>query len=317
MTGGVRSRLPQETVCGASPGAHWGVDSDRGCLSTHLLAAQVLSRYKTERLGRSSTLGVLARHLEKYRTLQLAWSEQRQAARLAVDEAEKEIALKRERIQQTIKETEEAVESYQQKLGAMYKGMSKELDDLTRAKVDKTNLLAESRQRLTEQREMVQKLEARNAALRSTLDKTMKRLNEVQTSCSLRSQENLGHEAMSDRRSEQAPEILRALSRVQNLKAANEGVVRDLEIREKEVLETRGDLERERAHCLRLEAFIRKIALGPAGSVRTGGGYILDAKAKREAAALIREASKLGAPDMHRQKEKEDQANMAFSWGGR
>lgn len=296
LSTGVRSA--QETVCGARIAAHWGVDGERGCLSTHKLASQVLSRYKTDRLGRSSVLGLLAKQLEKYQGLQVAWAEQREAARLAVEEAQREIELKESRISQVERETREAVESYQQKLGMMYKSMAKEVDAMTAAKVDKENLLAESQQRVSEQTQMVEQMNQRNEALRTTLDKTMNKLNDVQTAFAQRSQEHFEHSSLADRRSEQTPEMLRALSRVTNLSAAKTAVERDLGLIQTEAENTKNDLERERAHSLRLEAFIRKIAISPASSVRTGGGYILDSKAKKEAAMLIREASKLGAPEM-------------------
>mmetsp|Transcript_26506 Transcript_26506/g.49966 ORF Transcript_26506/g.49966 Transcript_26506/m.49966 type:complete len:768 (+) Transcript_26506:67-2370(+) len=51
------------------------------------------------------------------------------------------------------------------------------------------------------------------------------------------------------------------------------------------------DLVAERGHASRLEDFVRRIAKGPSASVRTGGGFVLDSSAKREAVAILQEVS--------------------------
>lgn len=289
-------RSPEENVCGASLNAHWGVDHEKGVFSTHVLAKQIIARYSTEKLGRTRMLVRLAKQLEKYRGLQTAWMEQRAAAKAAVEEAQREIQAKNDRIEETKLDTARCVEEYKRKLGAMYKGMCKEIDDMKVVTNEKQNLLAESEQRHREQKVMIENLEGRNAALKQTLEKTVGRLSEVQTVYSVTSAENRQFNTFNTTAPSQAPELERATNRVAALTCAKGAVERDLCTLRAEVMHSQDDLNREHEHALRLEAFIRRVALSPPGTLRTGGGFVVDMRAKQEAAALIREAARLGVP---------------------
>jgi len=49
----------------------------------------------------------------------------------------------------------------------------------------------------------------------------------------------------------------------------------------------KAEFAKESDHMSRLEDFVRSIAEGPCASVRTGGGFVLDSTAKREAMGLL------------------------------
>merc|ERR1719335_1343498 len=122
------------------------------------------------------------------------------------------------------------------------------------------NVHSESEQRKQEQRQMIEKLEERNEAMRVTLDKTMKKLNEVQSCYTTAKAEHTQFEATHNRYSEQAPELTRALNRVQTLAAQREQAEAELCGYRSQLRKHDEDLARERAHSRKLEDFIRRIA---------------------------------------------------------
>ncbi|CAD7969304.1 unnamed protein product [Amoebophrya sp. A120] len=170
---------PNTHVAGARLKEHWGVDGLEGIMSTHVLASQVLSRYQTERTNRCQMLSVLARQLERFRDVQLSWQEQRMAARAAVSKAQQDVVEKEEEVKMLIKEKEDLVRDYKKRLEAMFRGVTKDLDDMKAQKIISENKLAESVQREAEQTRMIEKLEQRNSALRATVDKTMTKMNQL------------------------------------------------------------------------------------------------------------------------------------------
>lgn len=272
---------------------HWGVDG-AGKLSTHTLAQQVLKRFSSSKANRNNMLSQMATQLERYRNLQMAWGEQNMAAKAVVAKADEELQRRDEEIVQAMAETRRLEAEYRTKMGVMCKSMMKELDDERMVGAKDENIHAESRQRAAEQKSMIQKLEERNEAMHITLEKTMKKLNDVQSAYRAAQVEQSRWDATTSRYSEQAPELTRALNRVQTLTAQREQSEAELGGLRGQLNRYSEDLKKERNHARKLEDFIRRIAMGPSASVRTGGGYSLDARAKREAASLIREAARLG-----------------------
>merc|ERR1719197_1054298 len=125
-------------------------------------------------------LAALARQVERYRDLHLAWQEQRSAARDVVPQAVPGAVARDTELVAEKKRSEHEIEKYRARLGAVYRGLQKELDELREQKQGLENRLQESLQREREQTAMIESLESRNKALRLTLDKTVQKLNDVQ-----------------------------------------------------------------------------------------------------------------------------------------
>merc|ERR1719191_672137 len=77
------------------------------------------------------------------------------------------------------REHEHEIEKYRARLGAVYRGLQEELDDLRSSKLAVENTLQESLQREKEQTSMIESLEGRNKALRLTLDKTVEKMKDL------------------------------------------------------------------------------------------------------------------------------------------
>merc|ERR1719420_69682 len=105
---------------------------------------------------RSTMLAALARQVERYRDLHLAWQEQRSAARDVVAKAEKEVLARDRELVAEKKRSEQEIEKYRARLGAVYRGLQKELDEIREQKHWLENQLQESLQREREQTAMIE-----------------------------------------------------------------------------------------------------------------------------------------------------------------
>merc|ERR1719161_2156662 len=124
-----------------------------------------------------------------------------------------------------------------------------ELDDERVLSGEQQNTLAQSQKRCSEQDQMIRKLEERNEAMRLTLEKTMRKLNEVQNSYTAAKAEHDRSSATSiGRYSEQAPELTRALNRVQTLAAQREQSEAELVGVQSQLDKFLEDLGKERSH---------------------------------------------------------------------
>jgi chromosome segregation ATPase len=261
-----------------------------GTLSSHVLAKQVLSRFSTEKQMRSTMLAALARQVERYRDLHLAWQEQRSAARDVVVKAEKEVLARDKELVAEKKRSEQEIEKYRSRLGAVYRGLQKELDELREQKHGLENQLQESLQREREQTAMIESLESRNKALRLTLDKTVQKLNDVQSQRADAEKKSAALQNVQGR-VEQAPELQSALQQIDVLAASRDRAEEEAAAARTGMLRLQNEVQRERALAAYYENFVRKVATGPEACVRTGGGYLVDSRAKAEAAALLRESA--------------------------
>jgi len=293
-------KKPTHSVAGAEMNSHWGMARD-GTASTTVLTNQVVSRLSTEKTNRSQLLSILARQLERYRDMQSAWLKQKEAAKILVERAESNLKAKDERLAEAARERERLIEQHKKRLAAMYRGMCAELDTIRAEKIDVENRLAESLQRESEQQSMIKKLEARNAALRQTLEKTMAKLNETQGTYTVVQAGGGDIQGLTATYAEQTPELSRAMSRIQTLASSRDLLDKELATSKASMLRMQDDLNRERAHSLRLQNFLRKIAMGPSSALRIGGGYLMDKKCKEEALGLLREAAVISGAVEHSQ----------------
>jgi chromosome segregation ATPase len=240
-------------------------------------------------------ISVLARQLERYRDQIQVWMEQRLAAKAVVARSEKELQKKQQKLQQLAEEREKMVEMYKQKLSGLYRGMSREHTKQQEANAKLKQEVAAAHNAEQDNGSYIEQLETRYAALRQTLEKTLTKLDEVKTSYNELQVESADYTAIHARYVEQAPELTRALNRIQTLAGEKEAIQQQTQETRGDLLRAQDELNRERAHALRLEHFIRKIAVGAPGARNHGGspGYILDTKSKKEATGLLKEASKL------------------------
>eukprot|EP00746_Dinoflagellata_sp_MGD_P166208 gnl/MRDRNA2_/MRDRNA2_95944_c0_seq1.p1 gnl/MRDRNA2_/MRDRNA2_95944_c0~~gnl/MRDRNA2_/MRDRNA2_95944_c0_seq1.p1 ORF type:complete len:925 (+),score=204.66 gnl/MRDRNA2_/MRDRNA2_95944_c0_seq1:108-2882(+) len=294
-----RKSSSAKTLCGSlRPGSKKDLlgEESVGCERTPLLyQKQVMSRFSMESTSQSTMISVLARQLERYRDQIQVWMEQRLAAKAVVARSERELAKKQQKLAQLAEERDRMVEMYKQKLSGLYRGMSREQTKQQEANAKIQQEVAAANNTENDNRDYIEQLETRYAALRQTLDKTMTKLNEVQTSYTELQVESADYTAIHARYVEQAPELTRALNRIQTLAGEKEAIQQQTQETRGDLLRVQDELNRERSHALRLEHFIRKIAVGPPGARNHGGsaGYILDTKSKKEATALLKEASKL------------------------
>lgn len=291
-------------------------------MSTHVLAQQVLERLSTTRLNRPQMLPQLAKQVEQFYNLEQAWQQQLASAKLAVARADEEIASRGEEMQVLQDSTREVEQEHKKKLATVCKEMFAEIDAHTRQQNQLGNELAQSQKRLVEQKAMVVQLEGHNKCLQSSLEKTIRKFDEVAASYVSEDSKSkvssgagsvgggrgttgsrswtLGGAGGGARGSDDASakagpgaELGCALTRMQNLATECDRGQRDLTGLKSKLGQLQDDLAAERTHALRLEEFVRRVALGPSASVRTGGGYVLDDTAKREAHALMHEMASL------------------------
>lgn len=248
-------------------------------------------------MNRTQMISICARQLERYRDLTMAWSEQRMAAKAVVLRAERELVRQDEELTVRLAAKEQVIDTYKKKLGAMYRGMCGKLDAMREEKTRIERELVESVQNEAEMTAFIEELEGKNRALKITLDKTMTKLNEVQEAYDATEAECEENRHANEIYINQAPELSKLLNQITLLAQKKEALDAQHQKSTVDLVQLQDDLGKERAHALRLEGFIRRIATGRAHSIRTGGGYILDAKAKREAAALIKDASKIVVSD--------------------
>lgn len=254
-----------------------------------------MSRFSMERTSQCQMISILSRQLERYRDQIQIWMEQRLAAKAVVARSERELKKKQEKLEQLARERERMVETYKHKLSGLYRGMSREQTKQrdVNAKIQQEVAIAQNTEK--DNSAYIEQLETRYVALRQSLDKTMTKLNEVQTCYTELQVESADYTAIHARYVEQAPELTRALNRIQTLAGEKESIQQQTQESRADLLRVQDELNRERAHALRLEHFVRKIAVGPPNSRQQNGstGYILDGKSKKEATALLKEASNL------------------------
>lgn len=241
-------------------------------------------------------ISILSRQLERYRDQIQVWMEQRLAAKAVVSRSERELRKKQDKLDQLAEERDSMAESYKHKLSGLYRGMSREQTKQHEKNLRIQQEVAAAHNTEKDNGSYIEQLETRYTALRQTLDKTMTKLNEVQTSYTELQCESADYTAIHARYVEQAPELTRALNRIQTLAGEKESIQQQTQETRAELLRAQDELNRERSHALRLEHFVRKIAMGaPGARAQHAGaaGYILDNKSKKEATALLKEASRL------------------------
>jgi len=282
----------REHVCGAGLSAHWGILEEDGSMRTHILAAQVSQRLSTEcrgRIMRSSLLTRISSQLEQYHWLQLEWEEELAAAKGAMERASQEIDCREKETLLIRSDIGTVVKEQESRLAEVCREMCGNVDEQRLKEHRDKVLVAQSQQRIAEQKNMAKQLAEKSQGLQASLDKTVRKFDEVSTSYAAL-QKELARRQTCRRPSPSAdPELANILSRSQSLVAEAEQEEQELAAIKVRLKRLHDEMTGEQAHSLKLEDFVRRIATAPSTNMRTGGGYDFDYTARREAAMLIQE----------------------------
>jgi len=269
---------------------HYGM-SDDGTMSTFVLASQVSQRLtsgKVNGVNRSALLKQLAGQLQHFHHIQLSWDEQWHTAKDAVTKAEEEIRRQDDEMEQIKAQTKDLAKAHEQRLAQACRELCGHIDAHKMEEHEHSNKLAKSQHRLSEQRALARHLEEQRNGLKSSLEKTHQKFDEVSTQFhKVRDDVGLGPPGSVQNAN---MELIGAQSRAESLATELEQDRSGLLDMKNHLGQLKADLASEASHAARLEDFVRRIAEGPSAAVRKGGGFVLDSAAKREAAGLLHEA---------------------------
>lgn len=247
---------------------------------------QLLSRYISEKDVRTRLISVLVRQVERYRDLLPAWAEQRNAIRCVIARLDKQLKQRSSVIDDLLSEREQAEKYYSQKYDALVRGLAAEKE---RALAEVQGQLGEMADALVKEEENKQTLEVaekKNEALKTSLDQTVTQLSSVRTEM-LQCQAKMGREANGS--FTQVPELNHALHRLEGLMKEKNHIYDETQETKQGILQVQQELNKQRAHSMQLEDFLRKV-IAPSNS-----GYVTDNPTRREASALVSAAAKLRA----------------------
>eukprot|EP00397_Hematodinium_sp_SG-2012_P016484 GEMP01016821.1.p1 GENE.GEMP01016821.1~~GEMP01016821.1.p1 ORF type:complete len:779 (+),score=168.52 GEMP01016821.1:153-2489(+) len=266
--------------------SHWGANQNAEAVSTHVFCSQIISRFNTERQNRSQMLSVMARQLERYRDVQCAWEEQRKGVLAFSQQLEQRMAKSQLEQENVLAEKNQENSALKHRLGAMYQGMTRELEKSETAHQQVECHLRECEQREREQISMIHHLETRNASLRDALDKTLEQLNESRGLESSQAVSRLPASTAPDERSGASP---RVPSNSKDMDSKQDLLQKLCEARA-EIAYLEEALSKERVHSSKLEEFVHGVAFtSPTSRDRTGGGFALDDASREQARSLLRE----------------------------
>lgn len=285
-------RDPHQLVAGAEWTAHWGTSEEDGTMRGSILATQAMQRFGIERANRSLLFMQLASQVEGYRNLQEGWLERVAHAKATMRDHEAELEQKREEAIRVRKEMATLQEEHERRLATACRELCGALDAQHSQERMDDAALEQSKKRISEQRTMVHQLVDKSHALQGSLDRTVRKFDEVSSSYAqiqgdlLRSQVMRPH---GDRTTLPEPCTQVEMPYPADLLSRQEQRLQGLKSK---LLQLQEDRAEERKLNARLEELVKRIAVGPPARLRTGGGFQLDSTAKSEAAALLIEMGK-------------------------
>mmetsp|Transcript_35465 Transcript_35465/g.77630 ORF Transcript_35465/g.77630 Transcript_35465/m.77630 type:complete len:778 (+) Transcript_35465:159-2492(+) len=303
----VTLKSPRQNVCGAQLFAHWGMQEE-GSMSSHRLASQVAQRLGSGRLNRSALLTQLSQQLLEFHELQQSWGRRVGKSEAVFNKAKEELRQQEEHAAAVREETAASVDQHNRRLAETCRELYARIDEHRFGEHEEYQELLRSQQRLEAQRSMAKKLKEESCNLSEAIERTQHEVAEAAASppakpveqtnrsptavpCGSRSlaQAAASPPAKPVEQTTRSPTAVPSGSRslAQEL-ASDRGEVAALKLRLAQLQE---ELAGERWHALHLEAFVQRIAAAPSASVRTGGGFMVDSAAKREATWLWREAT--------------------------
>jgi len=268
---GVRS---YDHVCGAELAAHWGMSEDG--MRGHLLASQIWQRMKLDRSNRSGLVKRLAQQVVSFHNLQRQWELCLETAHHKEREAEKNFAIEEKALQDAMARRDEVIEYHKQRMVAACRRLYTECDEYRERESAEAVALAESQQRVQEQRERLADLSDKSDHFAESLKQVRGKVDAL---------------LAEDVRLRQKLDEIRA----QHL-ASHHACMRTLSDDLADLATIKADLMRkqraarnEHKHILKMEDFVRRVANQDTKSLRTGGGFVLNSMAKTEAQLLVQE----------------------------
>ena len=261
-------------VCGAELAAHWGMSEDG--MRGHLLASQIWQRMKLDRSNRSGLVKRLAQQVVSFHNLQRQWELYLETAHHKQREAEKNFAIEEKALQDAMARRDEVIQYHKQRMVAACRRLYTECDEYRERESAEAIALAESQQRVQEQRERLADLTDKSDHFAESLKQVRGKVDAL---------------LAEDVRLRQKLDEIRA----QHL-ASHHACMRTVSDDLADLATIKADLMRkqraarnEHKHILKMEDFVRRVANQDTKSLRTGGGFVLNSMAKTEAQLLVQE----------------------------
>lgn len=256
---------------------------------------QLFSRYEKESDTKPRLLCALARQLERYREHLQAWALQQKALMEVMANKEMQVVEVSGEVEKLLLEREQLDKAYSQKYDALVRGLHREQERATDAAQAKKRELDKSLELERETTQILGEEEGKNRALRCTLDRTVDQLNAVRT-------EMLQCQAAAEARGLQftegsKPRLRLTQAKIEASIQEKEKLRQETKATAEELAPLHSQLQQQRAYTMRLEEFLRKIALGPQSR------HLLDPAMRKEAMKLLAFADR-----RHRQSGTDDDA---------
>lgn len=240
---------------------------------------QFFSRF--EKLGECAPrlMCALARQLERYRECSYAWQAQQEAVDVILHEQSQCVSVANKEVDRLVVEREQLDKTYAQKYDALVKGLHREQEKARDSAIAKRKELERSLELERETTQILGEEEAKNRALRCTLDRTVDQLNIVKS-------EMLQCQAAAEARGLEftagtQPRLQMTRQTIERSLQEKEQLRHEAQVTEGEVAIMQAELRRQRAYTARLADFLRRLTSAPQAR------YLLDAALRRDAQKLL------------------------------
>lgn len=226
-----------------------------------IYSQQVLSRHLLERDAQPRMTSTLARQLERYRDMLLAWAGQRRALQLVCEEAGFQLAERNEEIDRLLAERRRIEQDFENRHDVLAKGLTCRTEKAARS-ADETSCRLEDALRLEREATHSYKVEqARSQKLRTNLDKVRQQANTLalaearrgDSRCVLEAVESDCPVAIGASHDKEHEEALRC---VRDLTLRKQALAGETRAAHEALREMQEELTRLRAHTVRLEEFV-------------------------------------------------------------
>lgn len=251
---------------------------------THVLAEQVMTRLGSgTKSRRSQILSRIATQLRAIHDAEVVWEEKRAATEDAVTRLQEECRERDSRAVAVQEDINTAIIRNHRRLASACEELCGTLDERRYQNFMHEEKIRESRSRLATQQAMVDQLAHDNTNSQDAMEKVMAKYNDLSRT-SAHEAAKIPPEAFEYADVDAAEARTRELAKELEADRAELAVLRAKKTR------VQGELAENRGLALRFEDFTRTMAAAPSASIRTGGGFMLDSTAKREALALMKAA---------------------------
>jgi len=265
--------------------ANWSVQSTPArSVVGNIRCDQLISRHLPEREARSKMISVLARQLERLRDHIPAFAQQWQTVEAFVNVCQQRVVDKAKEVEALEEEIRMLQKLHARQYDLLDRGLQRQVEEAKAAWKARRRHVEACKQEEYEVHSKVVAQEQRTKALKTTLDKTWRQMEDMQQSVS-RSRVVLEARANGDWSADFDESTMCSKSR-----QMAEEIARHMEVRQ-ELNSQRNQLHaaaevlgQQRVYSSRIEEFVRKISGG-------GGRYVLPLPLKREAQRLMKSAS--------------------------